>query len=68
MATDVKSLLLQKLTPKAARGAQCPSCFTFNMPHHLPENRKARSASGVELICALCGTRYPTSESPARAA
>lgn len=61
MATDVRIRAIQKTSP-TPRGAQCPNCFTFNMPHHLPEHRKAKSASGVELTCALCGTRYPAAK------
>jgi hypothetical protein len=37
------------------------------MPHHLPEHRKQQSSSGMELTCALCGTRYPA-QMPSKAA
>jgi RNase P subunit RPR2 len=66
MATDVQVRPIHTLAA-AAKGAQCPNCFTFNMPHHLPEHRKQQSSSGMELTCALCGTRYPA-QMPSKAA
>jgi hypothetical protein len=52
----------QRTTPDVltfmAKAAQCPSCFTFNHPEYLPEQKKRIRASGIELICAVCGTRY----------
>ena len=66
MATDIRIKPIHQLS-SGPKGAQCPNCFTFNMPHHLPEHRKTRGISGVELTCALCGTRYPAKR-PSRAA
>lgn len=42
------------------RGAQCPSCFTFNLLDHLPATKK-RPLDGAnwDLQCALCGHEYP---------
>jgi hypothetical protein len=57
MATDSQHLF-QRFSPAAQKGAQCPSCFTFNLLQHLPEHRKQGSPIGVELTCALCGTIY----------
>jgi len=62
MATDVQVRPIYGLSA-AAKGAQCPNCFTFNMPHHLPEHRKQQGSSGMQLTCALCGTRY-TAQTP----
>lgn len=63
MARDVRVLLFkQKPVPGTPFGAQCPSCFTFNLLGQLPENRKISKADGLELKCALCGTRYPLQE------
>jgi hypothetical protein len=67
MATDIQTLRLNKFSP-TTKGAQCPSCFTFNMPHHLPEHRKLTISSGIQYTCALCGTRYPVTSSPSKAA
>ncbi len=58
MATDSQHFF-QRLSPGVQKGAQCPSCFTFNLLHHLPEHRKQQRSFGVEVTCALCGTRYP---------
>jgi hypothetical protein len=41
-----------------AKAAQCPSCFTFNHPEYLPEQKKQVRASGLILTCAVCGTPY----------
>lgn len=60
MATNVRVLpCKQKPSPGTPRGAQCPSCFTFNLLGQLPDNRKINKADGLELKCALCGTNYP---------
>ncbi len=60
MATEGRVLKIQqKRVPGKPRGAQCPSCFTYNLLKHLPENKKVANPSGWELKCALCGDRYP---------
>ncbi len=60
MATEVRVLpFQQKPAPGKPRGAQCPSCFTYNLLKHLPDNRKFSNAGGWELKCALCGDWYP---------
>jgi len=41
-----------------AKAAQCPSCFTFNHPEYLPEQKKQTRDSGLLLTCAVCGTPY----------
>jgi len=65
MATDVRVVpFIQKPAPGTPRGAQCPSCFTFNLLAQLPQSRKINKADGLELKCALCGTHYPM-EAPA---
>jgi hypothetical protein len=56
----------QRFSRAAQKGAQCPSCFTFNLLHHLPEKRKQHRHFGIEVTCALCGTRFPV-EKPAPA-
>ncbi len=43
-----------------SKAAQCPSCFTFNHPEYLPEQKKQEDASGLVLTCAVCGTPYPS--------
>jgi uncharacterized protein YbaR (Trm112 family) len=58
MATDARHLSLQRFSPTAHKGVQCPNCFTFNLLHCLPENRKQHHPRGLEVICALCGTHY----------
>ena len=63
MATDSQHFF-QRLSPAVQKGVQCPSCFTFNLLHHLPEDRKQQRPFGIEVTCALCGMRYPA-ESPA---
>ncbi len=69
MAMDARVIPIEKGTaPGSPPGAQCPSCFTFNLLRHLPENRKSHSAAGVELTCALCGARYKVRERTKRAA
>jgi|GEM_PF-4855002 len=41
------------------RGAQCPSCFTYNLLDHLPEAKKrSRGERAWELQCALCGSEF----------
>lgn len=62
MATDNRQLSFQRFSPAAHKGAQCPSCFTYNLLHLLPENRKQPHPRGLELTCALCGTQYPVEQ------
>jgi hypothetical protein len=41
-----------------SKAAQCPSCFTFNHPEYLPDQKKQVLASGLMLTCAVCGALY----------
>lgn len=59
MAMDARVVPLQEQpTPSLPRGAQCPSCFTYNLVGRLPESRKIRKGDAWELKCALCGDQY----------
>lgn len=45
--------------PAAPRGAQCPSCFTYNLLDYLPATKKkAISSAKWQVECALCGSLY----------
>ena len=59
MAMNARVIPLQQQpAPSLPRGAQCPSCFTYNLVGCLPENRKIQKGDDLELKCALCGDMY----------
>ncbi|PYP89236.1 MAG: hypothetical protein DMG65_13795 [Candidatus Angelobacter sp. Gp1-AA117] len=64
MNPEMKRPFLVKRERSAA--GQCPGCYSFNYPEHLPATRKSLQQENWQVNCALCGCQYlipqPTSQ------
>lgn len=49
-------------------GGQCPGCYSFNYPEHLPAARKSLDQESWKVNCVLCGCQYVIPQPDSQAA